>query len=198
MKRSFSRAAFTLVELLVVIAIMAILAAILFPALNAARAKSYDTDCQNSLRQIGAALYQYATTESSQSFPVTATVGSSNMLGLLTSMVDSLPKDAPAWICKRYARLNNLNVSTELDAGRLGYMYWVNNSMGITFIGSGTNYAWAAAGYNTNNGVVLMSDLFDSRPTQYHGGSGTDVALNQPGSHALMLNSSVKKIAPKP
>ena len=41
----------TLVELLVVVSIITILAALLFPALNAARASSRRTACQNNLRQ---------------------------------------------------------------------------------------------------------------------------------------------------
>lgn len=45
--------AFTLVELLVVIAIVGILVALLFPAINAARAMARSAACQSHLRQIG-------------------------------------------------------------------------------------------------------------------------------------------------
>jgi prepilin-type N-terminal cleavage/methylation domain-containing protein/prepilin-type processing-associated H-X9-DG protein len=55
-----SSAAFTLVELLVVIAIVAVLIAMLMPAIRGAREAAQRTQCASNMRQVGMAVLSYA------------------------------------------------------------------------------------------------------------------------------------------
>src|SRR4051812_19413123 len=67
-RRPVRQCGFTLVELLVVIGIIAVLIAILLPALNRAREQARATQCLSNMRQVGVALQTYLV-ESKQVLP---------------------------------------------------------------------------------------------------------------------------------
>lgn len=58
--REATRNGFTLIELLVVVSIIAILAALIIPAIQAAREAARGAQCKNNLRQLGIAIHAFA------------------------------------------------------------------------------------------------------------------------------------------
>ncbi len=144
---------FTLLELLVVIAIIAILAALIFPALGRAKARSKTVVCLNNLREIGLAFVMYVHEE--QGYPQHNTQKAADPWA--DQFSDTMRGVRKIYVCPAHPQALKISTETGFDnivAFSYGYNVWgcsVDDDLGL-------DRAWPLPPIRESQ-VVVPSDM---------------------------------------
>jgi prepilin-type N-terminal cleavage/methylation domain-containing protein/prepilin-type processing-associated H-X9-DG protein len=146
------RSAFTLVEVLVVIAIIAVVMALLLPAVQNARAAARRSQCLNNLHQIGLGVMQYAGTHKGH-FPWTYHAGASQ--SWITTLAPFMENVNNVRLCPEPTQTGNQR-ALATSSGFIGTSYVINE-----YLAYATSDGYSVLNINRLKNKTRMIVLFE-------------------------------------
>jgi len=204
------RLGFTLIELLVVIAIIAILAALLLPALGSAKGRGYQSVCANNLRQIGLIAGQYQ--NDNNGYMPAAIAGSpcDNASGNPATVQLQFYNSgiSSGWNGNASYRVRSFYCPADRRQNRMTALANPGISEDMRDVSYGVNgYCWAHTGGNEGhairpesispkNGagagdVIMFGEMDNGNPSTAYGQTNGDILLNDTGTSFVGATFSV-------